>query len=118
MKKEQNIVSLVAHVTIHGLESLERGRIDLPDSRLDGMPGTVQLELHTDHRTAHQMEVSIMAVKGRFGKEAALRYLDTVFIEPWRVKVALVTSGDVEVDSFIKDKAREEGHSLAVATEN
>jgi hypothetical protein len=54
MKSHNKQVSLVAHVTIRGLESLERGRIDLNDPRLNGELGTVQLELHTDRRTADE----------------------------------------------------------------
>jgi hypothetical protein len=36
MKTRNKLISLVAHVTIRGLESLKRGRIDLNDLRLDG----------------------------------------------------------------------------------
>ena len=67
MKTRNKLISLVAHVTIRGLESLKRGRIDLNDPRLDGELGTVQLELHTDRRTARQMEMEIMACRGLLG---------------------------------------------------
>lgn len=116
MKLKNKKVSLVAHVTLRGLESLERGRIDLKDPRLDGSLGTVQLELHADRETATQMEVEIMACRGLFGCEGALQHLDAAFILPSRVKVAQITSGDAELDQFVQDKAQQQGHRLEVAT--
>jgi hypothetical protein len=50
MAKKRKIISLVAHVTVRGLESLKRGRIDLNDPCLDGELGTVQPELQTDQK--------------------------------------------------------------------
>jgi hypothetical protein len=116
MKKRNKLISLVAHVTIRGLESLKRGRIDLKDPRLDGGLGTVQLELHTDRRTARQMEMEIMACRGLFGDNGALQHLDEAFILPSRVKVALVTSGDKEVDRYIQDCGKAQGYDVQMAT--
>lgn len=116
MKTRNKQISLVAHVTMRGLESLKRGRIDLNDARLDGALGTVQLELHTDRRTARQMEMEIMACRGLFGDEGALQYLDEAYILPSRVKVALVTSGDKETDRYIQDCGKAQGYDVSVAT--
>lgn len=106
----------MAHVTLRGLEALTRGQIDLSDPRLDGGLGTVQLELHAGPTTANQMEEAIKTAQAMFGPQGALKILDDAYIIPWRVKVALVTSGDSELDGFIKDKAKQEGHELKVAT--
>ncbi|NBB81128.1 MAG: hypothetical protein GVY36_17095 [Verrucomicrobia bacterium] len=116
MKKRSKLISIVAHVTIRGLESLKRGRIDLNDPRLDGERGTVQLELHTDRRTARQMEMEIMACRGLFGDEGALQHLDEAYISPSRVKVALVTSGNKETDRYIQDCGKAQGYNVQVAT--
>lgn len=116
MKSRNKVISLVAHVTVRGLESLERGRIDLNDARLDGELGTVQLELHTDRRTARQMEHELKAARALFNDEWALRHLDEAFIKPWRVKIAQVTSGDRELDRYVQDQAEAQGHALKVAT--
>lgn len=115
MKSRKKKVSLVAHVTVRGLESLKRGRIDLKDPRLDGEAGTVQLELHADHRVARQMEQEIMAARALFGEEGALQHLDECFIKPWRVKVALVTSGDAQLDAYIQTEGARQGHEVSVA---
>ncbi len=101
---------------MRGLETLKRGRIDLNDSRLDGEPGTVQLELHADRRVARQMEVEIMACRGLFGDEGALQHLDEAYILPSRVKVALVTSGDKGIDRYIQDCGKAQGYDVQVAT--
>ena len=116
MKKRNKKVSLVAHVTVRGLESIKRGRIDLSDPRLDGEPGTVQLELHTDRRTARQMQHEIMAARALFNDEWALKHLDEAFIKPWRVIIAQVTSGDPDIDGFVRRTAKAQGHDLKVAT--
>ena len=116
MKKRNKLISLVAHVTVRGLESLERGRIDLSDPRLDGELGTVQLELHSDLRNARQMEHEIKAARAMFGSEGALTHLDEAYIIPSRVEVALVTSGNSEVDNFIKSKAKQEWYAVNVAS--
>ena len=116
MKKRKKKVSLVAHVTVRGLESLKRGRIDLSDPRLDGEPGTVQLELHTDRRTARQIEHEIMAARALFDDEWALRHLDEAFIKPWRVIIVQVTSGDVLIDQLIREASASQGQELKVAT--
>jgi hypothetical protein len=109
-------IKLVAHVTLSGLESLERGQIDLQDPRLNGSPGTVQLELHTDEETAVRMEIETGAARAIFGAEAALHYLDDKFINPWRVQIAMVTTGDPAVDRYTQDQARSLGRELSVAT--
>lgn len=109
-------VSFVAHVTARGLEALTRGHIDLSDPRLDGEPGTVQLELHTDRKTARRLEFEIEAAKALFGDEAALIHLDEAFIKHWRIKVALITTGDPERDQTIVQYGVSEGHTVKVAT--
>jgi len=109
-------IKLVAHITLNGLESLERGQIDLKDPRLNGNLGTLQLELHTDEHTAKAMEVEIRAARAIHGSEAALHYLDNKFIKPWRVHIAMMTSGDSEVDQFTQNEANRLGHHLNVAT--
>lgn len=116
MKSRNKKISLVAHITVRGLESLERGRIDLKDPRLTGELGTVQLELHTDRKTAQIMEFEIQAARALFGDEGALQHLDESFIEPWRVKVALVTTGNSEADAHIKREGAVIGHEVHVAT--
>ena len=116
MKLNTEITSLVAHITIRGLESLERGQIDLSDPRLDGGLGTLQLELHTDEATATQMDYEIKSTRAFFGAEAALHYLDSMYIKPWRVRVALMTSGDSELDQYVQNQAKMSGHELNVAT--
>lgn len=109
-------IKLVAHVTLNGLESLERGQIDLKDPRLDGGLGTVQLELHTDEETARAMETEIRVARAIHGPEAALHYLDNKFIKSCRVLVATITSGDPEIDQFAQIQAKHQGHHLNVAT--
>jgi len=116
MAKKQKVVSLVAHVTVRGLESLKRGQIDLSDSRLDGSPGTVQLELHMGRKIARQLEHEIKAAQALFGNNGALQHLDEAYIKPWQVKVALVTSGNPEVDDHIQQAARIQGYQLHVAS--
>ena len=116
MKSQSKQISLVAHVTVRGLESLKRGHIDLNDPRLDGEPGTVQLELHTDRRTARQLEIEIMACQGLFGEAGALQHLDEAYILRSRVKVALVTSGDSGIDRYIQDCGKAQGCDVQMAT--
>ena len=114
--KTNTPIKLVAHLTLSGLESIEPGQIDLQDPRLDGRLGTVQLELHTDEHTAATMQAEIETVRAKFGKEAALVHLDKNFIIPWRVQIAMVTTGNPDVDRFTQDQARSLGHQLNVAT--
>lgn len=109
-------IKLVAHVTLNGLESLERGQINLEDPRLNESLGTFQLELHADEHTAKAMEVEIRAARAKHGSEAALHYLDNQFIKPWRVYIAMMTSGDPEIDQFTQNEANRLGHHLNVAT--
>ena len=116
MKTKNKKTSLVAHITTRGLEALTRGRIDLSDPRLDGELGTVQLELHTDRETARQMQFEIEAAQALIGNEGALHHLDEAYILPWRVKIALITTGDSEIDSSIKSIGAAEGHLLNMAT--
>lgn len=109
MAKKQKLISLVAHVTIRGLESLERGRIDLSDPRLNGELGTIQLELHADPFVADQMEHEIKAAQALFGNEGALKHLDEAFIIPGRVEIVMVTSGRADVDSHMRSYAAQAG---------
>jgi hypothetical protein len=116
MKSRNKKISLVAHITVRGLESLERGRIDLKDPRLDGESGTVQMELHGDRKTTKQMLYEANAAKELIGDEGALYYIDETYIRPWRVKVALITTGDSERDELIVRYGESEGHEVMVAT--
>jgi len=117
MKTNTNTpIKLVAHITLNGLQSLERGQISLDDPRLDGSPGTVQLELHTDEHTAKTMEFEIYAARALLGSEAALHHIDEKFIKPWRVLIAVVTTGNPECDQYVQNMAKNEGHQLNVAT--
>lgn len=116
MKSRNKKVSLVAHITVRGLESLERGQIDLSDPRLDGEPGTVQMELHTDKKTAKQILYEANAARRLVGDEGALHYIDETYIQPWGVKVALITTGDSELDQSILRYGASEGHEVTVAT--
>jgi len=50
------------------------------------------------------------------GHEGSLHFMDQVFIEPWRVIVALVTTGNADVDAFTQQQAALQGHDLKVAT--
>lgn len=116
MKNAKHQVTLVAHVTIRGLEALTRGHIDLSDPRLDGEPGTVQLELETNGHTANRMDYEIKAARALFGNEGGLQHLDQDYILPGLVKIAQVTTGDIENDKYIHDTARSQGAYLKVAT--
>jgi len=116
MKTKNKKTSLVAHVTIGGLEALTRGQIDLSDPRLDGAPGTVQLELVTDVQTADRMEFEIMAARALFGNNGGLEHLDHAFILPGLVKISQVTTGDIQNDKYIHETARSQGAYLKVAT--
>lgn len=109
MTKKLIIIPLVAHVTVRGLESLKRGRIDLSDPRLDGELGTVQLELITAPSIVDQMEHEIRAAQALFGNEGALKHLDEAFIIPGRVEIVMATSGRADVDSHIRSYAAQAG---------
>lgn len=84
-------IKLVAHITLNGLESLERGQIDLKDPRLDGGLGTVQLELDADEHTAKAMEAETDLARAIHGAEAALHYLQNIFIEPGLAYISMAT---------------------------
>lgn len=116
MKTLNQKIKLVAHITVRGLESLERGQIDLKDPRLDGEPGTVQMELHSDSKTAKQILYEASRVREIAGDEVALYYIDKTYIQPWRVKVALITTGYPELDQVILEYGASEGYDVTVAT--
>lgn len=117
MKNKTHQVSLVAHVTIRGLEALTRGHIDLTDPRLiNAGLGTVQLELHTDPLTAFELEHETMAARALYDSEFALQRLDDAYILTDRVTIAQVTTGDAENDRYMQETARLQGADLKVAT--
>lgn len=116
MKSKTQHISIVAHVTVRGLEALNRGRIDLSDPRLCGELGTVQLELHADPITADQMEHEIMAARALYDSEFALQRLDDAYILTDRVTIAQVTTGNADNDRYMQETARSQGAELKVAT--
>lgn len=117
MKYKTHQISLVAHVTIRGLESLTRGHIDLNDPRLKNAGlGTVQLELQTDPQTAYQLEHEIMAARALYDSEFALQRLDNAYILTDRVTIAQVTTGNAVNDRYMQETARLQGADLKAAT--
>jgi hypothetical protein len=62
------------------------------------------------------MQFEIQAARALFGDQGALQHLDEAFIKPWRVVVALVTTGNSEVDAHIKREGAVIAHEVHVAT--
>lgn len=99
------LVKLTVIATAEGLQSLEKGELDTSDRRLDGLPGTIGMELHADPITAKSLERRVRRTLRRRGREAALQALNP-YLETWRVLMEKVSTGDREMDESIRAEMR------------
>jgi hypothetical protein len=115
MKKSKYII-LVAHITALSLEELFYGHIDLDDPRLDGAPGTVQIEYLSTCRIAKKLIGEVQQVRQHYGQEAALQHLET-YVMPWRIRMLRMTTGDAAADVLAQQYGETiYGQTVPVAT--
>ena len=98
---KNKLVKLTVIATAEGLHSLEKGELDTSDRRLDGLPGTIGMELHADLKTAKLLERRVRKTLRRRGREAALQALDP-YLKTWQVLMGNVSTGNRELDESIR----------------